>query len=156
MTKESNVEVLPGCAPPETPHEPLRAFTVALKDPTTPNVLGDHLITDSYVEERWMGYVGPLSWAIARRAARLITNSQDSTMTVKPKEWCSALGVPNIDDLLCAFQRLVRWGLATWDPGKAQMTMKRRWPDVSPTIETPAHREALLAIADLPLKRDPS
>lgn len=134
--------------------EPLRTFTVALVDPTSPNALGDHLITDSYIEERWLRYIGPLSWAIARRCARLISNSQDQTMTVKIKEWCCELGETDGDAVLCAFSRLVRWGLATWDPIKGTLAMRRRWPDVSPTVETPEHRAALLAIVDRPLAKE--
>ena len=68
--------------------------------------------------------------------------------------WAEALGMLYPEQVVAAKNRLVRFGMATWDTKTGVLHLKRHWPPVPEAIATPEHRAMLLAIPDLPLTRE--
>ena len=109
-------------------------------------------VRSAYVESEWLPYLGPTTIIFARRADAMLATLKDGqqSITVHIRKWAEAMGCYP-DDITAAKNRLLRFGLATWEPKGNMLSIERHWPLVPPAIATPEHRALLLAVPDLPV-----
>jgi hypothetical protein len=109
-------------------------------------------VRSAYVEDAWLPYLGPCALLFARRLDHMLANLQDGhqSVSVLVHRWASDLGVYP-EEVLAAKNRLLRFGLATWEAKGNQFALLRHWPPVPAAIATPEHRALLVGLADLPM-----
>lgn len=132
--------------PPPT----LDRFTVVATD-TTPGV-DTYPVRSPYVEDEWLPYLGPAALLFARRCDHALSSLTEGhqSIAVLVHRWAEALGVYP-EEVVAARNRLLRFGLATWEPKGNIMGLDRHWPPVPAAIATPEHRPVLLGLSDMPL-----
>ena len=137
--------------PPEdqAPAVLLDRFSVTAAD-TGPTPLTES-VRSPYVEECWLPYLGCEALMFARRCDQQLSQLKDGAQSIAiiVTRWADALGMIYPEQVLAAKNRLVRFGMATWDD-KNVLALKRHWPQVPDAIATAEHRKLLLAIPDLP------
>jgi hypothetical protein len=109
-------------------------------------------VRSAYVEEAWLPYLGPPALLFARKCDHLLAHLKDGqqSVAVLVNRWADALGVYP-EQILAAKHRLVRFGLAEWEPKGNVLRLHRHWPPVPAAIATPEHRAVLLTVPDLPI-----
>jgi hypothetical protein len=116
---------------------------------TVTGIEGDRMwerVQSAYCEDAWLPFLGPTALVLARRLdARL---ASEARVAVEVGRWADALGVEP-DDVVTAFHRLLRYGLAEPGEGENHFRLLRHWPTVPPAITTMPHRTALMALKDL-------
>lgn len=105
-------------------------------------------VRSDYVEENWIGFVGPLGLAVARRMDSMLANQ--ASVGCDPAQWASHFGV-SVEDLLAAMTRLERYGLAERNGGR--YFLRRHWPEVPTAITTPLHKRALIDLDEPVVQR---
>ena len=132
------------------PMPTLDRFTVTAAD-SGPSALSQP-VRSAYVEECWLPFLGCEALMFARRCDQMLSQLKDGAQSIAVivSRWASDLGMIYPEQVVAAKNRLVRFGLATWD-GKSVLALRRHWPPVPDAIATPEHRALLLAIPDLPL-----
>ena len=109
-------------------------------------------VRSAYVEDHWLPYLGPAALLFARRCDNLLATLKDGqqSIAVLVHRWASDLGIYP-EEVVAAKNRLLRFGLATWEEKGNVFSLYRHWPPVPAAIATPEHRALLLAVPDLPL-----
>jgi hypothetical protein len=109
-------------------------------------------VRSAYVEDQWLPYLGPAALLFARRLDHLLAHLKDGQVSVAVivHKWASDLGVYP-EEVIASKNRLLRFGLATWEPKGNVLSLYRHWPQVPPAIATPEHRALLLAVSDIPM-----
>ena len=134
---------------PETPVEPkvLDRFTViaATQGPTPTS----ESVRSPYVEEFWLPFLGPCALLFARKCDVMLANLKngEQSVSVNIRKWGDALGVYP-EEIVAAKNRLLRFGLATWEEKGYALALKRHWPAVPEAIATPEHKSVLLSLND--------
>lgn len=122
------------------------AVTTADGGPTTMS----ESVRSAYVEEAWLPYLGPTALIFARRCDAKLATLKDGqqSITVHITKWGEAMGCYP-EEVVAAKNRLMRFGLAVWEPKGNMLGLLRHWPPVPPAITTPEHRQLLLAVPDI-------
>ena len=140
--------LLPEDQAPTTPV--LDRFSVTAAD-SGPTPLSES-VRSTYVEECWLPFLGCEAVMFARRCDQMLSQLKDGAQSISVivSRWADSLGMLYPEQVVAAKNRLVRFGMATWDPKTGVLSLKRHWPQVPEAIATPEHRKLLLAISDLP------
>ena len=128
----------------------LDRFTVTAAS-GAPNPLSQP-VRSAYVEESWLPYLGCEAVMFARRCDEKLSSLKDGAQSVAVivSRWAEALGMLYPEQIIAAKNRLVRFGMATWDAKSGILALNRHWPPVPEAIATPEHRMLLLGLPDLP------
>jgi len=147
--KEHQLTLQPLPVEDQVPMPTLDRFTVTAAD-GGPSPLTES-VRSPYVEECWLPYLGCEALMFARRCDQQLSQLKDGAQSIAVivSRWADALGMIYPEQVIAAKNRLVRFGMATWDD-KGVMALKRHWPQVPDAIATAEHRKLLLAITDLP------
>ena len=138
-----------------TPPNLLDRFTVVASG-ASPEPASQGIRTQA-VEEEWTPFLGPAAMMLARKADTQLSNLKDGAQSVAVivTRWAEALGVFP-EEILAAKNRLLRYGLATWEEKGHILSLHRSWPPVPAAIRTPEHRAVLLSIPDLRFDQSPT
>ena len=109
-------------------------------------------VRSAYVEDQWLPFLGPAALLFARRCDNMLASLKDGqqSIAVLVHRWASDLGVYP-EEVIAAKNRLLRFGLAEWEPKGNVLSLCRHWPPVPAAIATPEHRALLLAVPDIAL-----
>src|SRR5262245_15182840 len=87
---------------------PLDKFTLGALPSDDPS---GYKVRDSYNEENWITYIGPVALIVARKMDVIL--SSNNTQGVVAKRWAAQLGV-TVEEFTIAVHRLARYGLGEW------------------------------------------
>lgn len=119
--------------------------------------IGSQGVRTQYVEDAWLPFLGPAALLFARKCDHALSNLQNGQQSVAiiVSRWAEVLGVYP-EEVIAAKNRLLRFGLATWEDKTTVLSLHRHWPAVPAAIMTPEHRALLLSISDIALPALPA